>query len=61
MIHDPVNQDSDPRKRKQKRDRGDEHAPPWPVWDGRADQVPQPGQLQQDQQQDDNQAGEGQQ
>ena len=61
MIHDAVNQDADPRKRDQKRDRGDEHPPPRAVGDGGADQESQPGQLQQDQQDDNNQAGKGQQ
>jgi hypothetical protein len=61
MVHDSADQDADPDKGDQERDRGDEHAPPRPVGDGGADQESQPGQLQQHQQNHDNQAGKGQQ
>ena len=43
VVHDPVNQDSHTRKCDQERDRGDEHAPPRPVGDGRAHQESQAG------------------
>jgi len=61
MIHDPVNEDADSHKREQKGDRGDEHALARAVGDGGADEIPQPGQLEEHQQRDDDQAGEGQQ
>jgi len=61
IVHDQADQDAGADKGKQKRRRGHEHALPGTVGDGRADQIAKPGQLQQDQQQDDHQAGKGQQ
>jgi hypothetical protein len=61
MIHDPVDEDADSNECEQEGDRGKEHAPPRTVGNGGADQESEPRQLQQDQQDNNDQAGEGQQ
>jgi hypothetical protein len=61
MIHDPVNQNANPRKREQKRYRSDEHPATGPIGNGGADQEPKPCQLQKYQKQHHHQAGEGEQ
>jgi len=60
VVHNHAHQQPHPAKRYEERYRSQEHAPPRPVGDGAAHQEAKARQLQQDQQEDDNQAGEGQ-
>ena len=61
MVDDPVDENPDSDKGDKEGDRGDEHAASRAVGDGGADEESDAGELQQDQEENDDEAGEGQQ